>query len=131
MGEGFPRRSDKRILIVDDDWMARELLQTVLVAAGYEVVLANSGEKAIELARRDPPHLVLLDVRLTGLDGFEVCRILKEDPLTRETQVVMITALETEEDRVQAAAAGAVGFMAKPFHFPDLLAQIKILLRET
>ncbi len=131
MGEESPRRTGKRVLIVDDDWMAREVLEAVLSAAGYDVVLANSGEKALELARRDPPHLVLLDVRLGGLNGFAVCRALKSDPRTREAPTVMITALEAEEDREQAIAAGAVGFVAKPFHFPDLLAQIKMLLRET
>jgi DNA-binding response OmpR family regulator len=90
--------------------------------------LANSGEKALEMAAADPPALVMLDVRLTGLDGLEVCRRLKNDAGTHSIPVVMVTALESEEDQQQAIQAGADGFITKPFEMETLLAQIRSLL---
>jgi DNA-binding response OmpR family regulator len=122
--------SDSRayILVVDDEWMNRELLEAYLMLGGYRVGMANSGEKALEMAAADPPALVMLDVRLTGLDGLEVCRRLKNDAGTHSIPVVMVTALESEEDQQQAIQAGADGFITKPFEMETLLAQIRSLL---
>ena len=98
---------------------------------GYRVGQANSGEKALDMIQAEPPALVMLDVRLTGIDGFEVCRRLKNDPITRTVPVLMVTALESDEDKQQAAEAGADGYLAKPFDSDTLLAQIKTLLSKT
>ncbi len=116
------------VLVVDDDWMNRELLEAYLVSAGYCVRLANSGEKALEMAWAEPPDLVMLDVRLTGIDGFEVCRRLRADPRTAQVPVLMLTALESGEEHCQAEAAGANGFVTKPFDATVLLAQVAALV---
>lgn len=119
------------ILVVDDEWINRELLEEYLKIGGYRVGQANSGEKALDMAFAHPPALVLLDVRLSGMDGFEVCRRLRNDPRTRPVPVLMVTALESDEDKQQAFEAGASGLIAKPFDAAVMLAQIRDLLPNT
>jgi CheY-like chemotaxis protein len=116
------------ILIVDDEFMNRELLTAYLNMGGYRVGEANSGEKALEMVADEAPALVMLDVHLSGISGFEVCRRLKDDPATRAIPILMVTALDSPEDQQEAAAAGADGFAAKPFERETLLAQIRSAL---
>ncbi len=116
------------ILIVDDEWMNRELLEAYLKMGGYRVGQANNGEKALEMVADQPPALVMLDVRLPGISGFEVCRRLKEGATTSAIPVVMVTALDSTEDQQQITAAGADGFIAKPFEMDALLAKVRSLL---
>ncbi len=116
------------ILIVDDEWMNRELLEAYLKMGGYRVGQANNGEKALEMVADQPPALVMLDVRLPGISGFEVCRRLKEAATTSAIPVVMVTALDSTEDQQQITAAGADGFIAKPFEMDALLAKVRSLL---
>jgi DNA-binding response OmpR family regulator len=116
------------ILVVDDDWKNRELLDAYLRVGGYRVGQANSGEKALDMIAEEPPALVMLDVRLSGISGLEVCRRLKNDATTRAIPILMVTALESPEDQQQAADAGADGFVAKPFEMEMLLAQIQCVL---
>ena len=113
------------ILIVDDEWMNRELLETYLKMGGYEVKLANSGEKALEMVEEELPDLVMLDIRMIGISGFEVCVRLKNNERTKMVPVLMVSALESEEDRMQATQMGADGFVAKPFNSASILEQIK------
>lgn len=117
------------ILVVDDDWMNREVIEAYLTTAGYRVDTAHSGENALELAFAHPPDLVMLDVRMTGMDGYEVCRRLKDDDRTRFTPVVMVTALEADEDKLTAIQAGADDFVTKPFNALLMLTRVKSLLR--
>jgi CheY-like chemotaxis protein len=116
------------ILIVDDEFMNRELLTAYLNIGGYRVGEANSGEKALEMVADEAPALVMLDVHLSGISGLEVCRRLKDDPATRAIPILMVTALDSPEDQQEAAAAGAEGFVAKPFEMATLLAQIRSAL---
>jgi CheY-like chemotaxis protein len=116
------------ILIVDDEWMNRELLTAYLNMGRYRVGEANSGERALEMIAEEAPALVMLDVNLSGISGFEVCRRLKDDATTRAIPILMVTALDSPEDQQQAAAAGADGFVAKPFEMETLLAQIRSTL---
>ena len=117
------------ILVVDDDWMNREVLEAYLNTAGYQVITAHSGDRALELAYGCPPDLVLLDVRMPGMDGYEVCRRLKGDVRTQFTPVVMVTALESDEDKLPAVEAGADDFITKPFNSLLLLTRVRSLLR--
>ncbi len=117
------------VLVVDDDWMNREMMQAHLAAAGYCVRTAHSGEKALEIALDTPPDLVLLDIRMSGMDGYETCRRLKANPGTQFTPVIMVTALETDEDKLEAIEAGADDFLTKPFSSLLLLTRVKSLLR--
>ncbi len=117
-----------RILIVDDDWLNCEVLEAYLESAGYVVLSAHDGARAFAVISETPVDLVLLDVRMPGMDGYEVCAKLKRSPVTRRIPVIMVTALEQEGDKLRAVEAGADGFVTKPFDFPLLLSRIKSLL---
>ncbi len=116
------------ILAVDDDWMNREMLQAHLENAGFRVLLANSGTKALEIAASEHPDLILLDVRMPGLDGYETCIQLKAAPQTQHIPVLMITALEDEETKARGREAGAADFVPKPFDLDQMLHQIRHFL---
>src|SRR6266478_4563526 len=118
-----------KILVVDDDAANRELLQESLVAEGLEVVTAPDGRSSLEEFARLKPDLVLLDVNMPFLDGFEVCRRLKSNPETRLTPVVLVTGLTGREDRVRGIKSGADGFLSKPVDQSELLARVRSLLK--
>ena len=115
-----------RILVVEDDLTLLETLEYNLTGEGYEVITAADGLAALEVAREEEPDLVLLDLMLPRLDGFEVCRILR-----RETSVpiLMLTARTDEVDRVVGLEVGADDYLTKPFSMRELLARVKALLR--
>jgi len=117
-----------KILVVDDDAANRELLQETLIAEGLEVVTAPDGRSSLEEFARLKPDLVLLDVNMPFLDGFEVCRRLKSNPETRLTPVVLVTGLTGREDRVRGIKSGADGFLSKPVDQSELLAHVRSLL---
>jgi len=117
-----------KILVVDDDAANRELLEEFLVAEGLEVVTAPDGRSSLKEFARLKPDLVLLDVNMPFLDGFEVCRRLKSNPDTRLTPIILVTALSATEDRVRGIKAGADGFLSKPLDQSELLAHVRSLL---
>jgi class 3 adenylate cyclase/CheY-like chemotaxis protein len=116
------------ILVVDDLPQNVKLLDAILSPRGYTVVAAGSGEEALAAVADRPPDLVLLDIMMPRIDGFEVCRRLREDPATRYLPIVMITA-HANEEKVKAIEAGADDFLAKPFDQAELLARVRSLLR--
>lgn len=123
-------RVDKaRILIVDDVPANLELLKGHLAAEGYQVLVAHSGQEALEVVEREVPDLVLLDVVMPHMDGFEVCRRLKASTATYFVPVIMVTALDEVEYKVLGMRAGADDFVTKPFNKTELLVRIKSLLR--
>ena len=117
-----------KILVVDDNAANRELLRESLVAEGLEVVTAPDGRSSLEEFARLKPDLVLLDVNMPFLDGFEVCRRLKSNPETRLTPVVLVTGLTAREDRVRGIKSGADDFLSKPVDHSELLAHVRSLL---
>jgi two-component system phosphate regulon response regulator PhoB len=119
----------EHILVVDDEEDILELVSYNLSKAGYRVTKAVSGEEALKSARARPPDLVLLDLMLPGVDGFEVCNTLKRDPRTANVPVVMLTARGEEPDIVAGLELGADDYITKPFSPRVMLARIRAVLR--
>lgn len=115
-----------KILVVEDEERIRQFLQRGLTFEGYRVDAAADGQEALDLARDEPPDLVLLDIMLPGVDGVEVCRRLRS---ASEVPILMLTAKEAIEDRVAGLDAGADDYLVKPFAFDELLARVRALLR--
>ena len=120
--EGLPA---PRILIVDDVPRNVQLLASLLAREGYQLVAAVDGAQALESIREELPDLVLLDVMMPGMDGFEVCRHLKQDPATAEIPVIVLTARTEPEDLVHGFEVGAVDYVSKPFTATELLARVR------
>jgi class 3 adenylate cyclase len=117
------------ILVVDDDWMNREVIEAYLLTRHYRVTTTHNGQNALRLAEEDPPDLLMLDILLPDITGYEVCARFKENPKTRFVPVVIVTALESDEDRLRAIEAGADDFVTKPFNSLLMLTRVKSLLR--
>ena len=104
-----------RILLVDDEPTNLDLLRHVLDGQGYRLFVAKNGEDALKVARKMRPRLVLLDVMMPGIDGFETCRRLRADPETSDAAVIFLSALDNEKDKLRGLEAGAIDFITKPF----------------
>jgi signal transduction histidine kinase len=118
-----------RVLIVDDESNVRETLEELLLSEGYELASACDGAEALAKAQAFSPDLILLDVMMPGMDGFEVCRRLRAHPLQAEVPVVMITGLDDRNSRLQGIGSGADDFITKPFDDTELQARVRTILR--
>lgn len=118
----------KRILIVDDEVDNRELLKIMLEWEGFESDTAESGEEALAVIAEHAPDLVLLDLMMPGLDGFDVTGRMKRDSATRDIPIMIVTALSDAGSEARARTAGADDFVTKPFHRADLCARIRAVL---
>ncbi len=122
-------RATPKILVVDDDEINIKVLQIQLEAKGYVVLTATSGSDALELVASNPPDLILLDIQMPRMDGFEVCQRIRADQSTEFVPVVMVTALKDTADRIQSIQAGADDFISKPFDGHEIVARVGSLLR--
>ena len=120
-----------KILIVDDEEHILELLKFNVKNAGYEVVTANNGIDALKIAKEEKPVLVLLDLMIPGMDGFDVCKEIKKDKETSNTAIIMLTAKGEELDKILGLELGADDYITKPFSIRELLARIKAVLRRS
>ena len=117
------------ILIVDDDPLNVNLLEAMLSQENYHIVTASNGEEAIETTLASSPDLILLDIMMPGLDGYEVTQKLKDDPNTNHIPIVLVTALHGTEDKVRGLQAGADDFLSKPLDKSELMARVNSLLK--
>lgn len=118
-----------RILIVDDRVANLGVLEAKLVSEYFDVTTATSGQKALELVNQDPPDIILLDVMMPDMDGYQVCEILKKNPKTAHIPVIMVTALGDVKDRIRGLQAGADEFLTKPVQDLQLLSRVRSLIR--
>lgn len=116
----------EKILVVDDEVSLQETVAYNLRKQGYEVLIAADGPSALDLARKGSPDLIVLDLMLPGMDGLEVCRVLRKE---MNTPVIMLTARDDEIDRVVGLEVGADDYLTKPFSMRELLARVKAMLR--
>ena len=115
-----------KVLVADDEYTIRDLLRTILVDEGYQVLEASDGAEALELARTEKPDVILLDIKMPGINGIQVCRQLKHEQETRTIPVVMVTGLR--HNRTEALEAGAEDFVCKPFDMEDILIRVRSVL---
>lgn len=118
----------KSVLVVDDERVLVETISYNLRRAGFDVLPAYDGEEALRIARADRPNVILLDLMLPKLDGFEVCRVLRRESTT---PILMLTARDDEIDKVLGLELGADDYLTKPFSMRELVARVKALLRRT
>ncbi|HHT9137527.1 MAG TPA: response regulator transcription factor [Candidatus Wunengus sp. YC60] len=118
-----------KILVADDIKQNVKLLRVILTASEFDVIEAYDGEEALEKAKSENPDLILLDIMMPKLTGYEVCQRLRADGTTKGIPIIMITALHEMEDRIKGIDAGADDFISKPFNKTELLARVKSLLR--
>jgi DNA-binding response OmpR family regulator len=117
----------EKILVVDDEQEIRNLLDHFLTGQGYEVLLASDGNQALKLATEENPQVIILDIRMPGLDGLEVCKLLKEKEQTRLIPVIVITGFE--DNKMEALNRGADDFVNKPFDMAEIAIRVKSALR--
>ena len=129
LGSPFGDESRPRILVVDDDALIRQFLEDQLTGEGYLVSTARDGEEALAKVAADSPDLILLDVMMPKVDGFEVCRRLKSDERTILVPVVMVTALTATDQRIKGIEAGADDFLSKPYNRLELFTRVRSLLK--
>ncbi len=118
-----------KILIIDDSKSARELLQGILVTENYVLEFASNGIDGLEKARMAPPDLILLDIIMPGMDGYEVCRQLRQDPELKEVPVLFLSSLEDRKSRLKGIEAGADDFLTKPFDVVEMLLRVSTITR--
>jgi two-component system, OmpR family, response regulator RpaA len=120
---------EAHILVVDDDEIVARTIERSLRAGGFQVSVVHSGVEALQTARRNHPDLLVLDVLMPGMDGYEVCRQIRKDPLLEDLPVLFLTAKGKEEDRIMGLRAGADDYLSKPFNLDELFLRVRAILR--
>lgn len=123
--------SDYKILVVDDEEHIQELLKFNLESSGYKVYCSGSGNDALKLVKTEKPDLILLDVMLPGMDGYDVCKEIRKDNSISNLPIIMITAKSEELDKILGLELGADDYLTKPFSLRELMARVKAVLRRT
>jgi two-component system cell cycle response regulator DivK len=115
----------KRILVIEDQEDNRQIVRDLVTANGYELIEATTGEEGLEVAARERPDLILMDIQLPGIDGYEVTRRIKADPKLRQIPIIAVTSYALSGDDKKAFAAGCDGYVTKPYSPRLLLAKIR------
>jgi DNA-binding response OmpR family regulator len=119
-----------KILVAEDERDIRELITYTLMFAGYEVVQASNGADAVDLAVKEKPELILMDVRMPRMTGYQACEVLKQKSETKDTPIIFLSAKGQESEIQQGLGAGAVKYILKPFAPDELTAQVENVLKE-
>jgi diguanylate cyclase len=127
-GESDGRATPARILVVDDERRNRDLLAVMLGAEGYGIVTASTGLDALQQVAEQPPDLIVLDVMMPGMDGYQVAARLKRDPATSRIPIIMLTALDDRSSSSHGRSAGAAAFLVKPVNRAEISAAVRELL---
>lgn len=117
------------ILVVDDDEIVARSVELSLRRDGFQVSVAHSGVEGLKVARRESPDLIILDIIMPGMDGYEVCRELRRDPLLGDVPVLLLTAKGKDEDKIEGFRVGADDYLTKPFNIDELVLRVKAILR--
>lgn len=128
MSEQTVQRSD-RILLVDDNATNLQVLYKTLDVLGYTLLVAKDGETALQIAEKARPAVVLLDIRMPGMDGFEVCQRLKANSVTAESAVIFLSAADDTESKVRGLELGGVDYITKPFNTDEVVARVRTHLK--
>jgi pilus assembly protein CpaE len=128
---GDAQEAKTNILAVDDDPINRKIVSEIMAHAGYQVTSASSAEEALSILRRTPIDLIILDVIMQGMDGYEMCRRLRSDPNTANIPVILLTSLESIDDKLKGFNAGADDFLSKPPQPDELVARVGVWLRRS
>jgi len=119
-----------KILVAEDERDIRELIAYTLKFAGYEIVQASNGVEAVDLATQEKPDLILMDVRMPRMTGYQACKVLKQKPETKDIPVIFLSAKGQESEIQQGLGAGAVKYILKPFAPDELTTQVELVLQE-
>ncbi len=128
-GEDIPAGPDEKILLVDDNPTNLQVLLQTLNGRGYKLLIAKDGENALRIAHKAKPALILLDIMMPGIDGYEVCRRLKADPDVSDITVIFLSALDDTRDKVRGLESGAVDYISKPFQAEEVIARVDTQLK--
>ena len=118
-----------KILVVDDNPVALDSMEGILKREGYDLFFASNGKEALKEAEKVKPDLILLDVMMPGMDGFEVCRIIRKTPVLSEVPVVLVTALDDLDSLLEGIEAGADDFISKPYNIAELRTRVKTITK--
>ena len=119
------------VLLIEDDRDITRLIERELVSRHYRVEMAHTGRNGLQIARRQPVDLIVLDLLLPDLSGFDLCKVLRQEPATRAVPILILTALAGEEDRIRGLEYGADDYLSKPFSMRELVTRIRSLLRRS
>lgn len=119
------------ILVIEDDYIVARTIERSLRGDEYHVTLASRGEKGVVIARQNPPDLVILDIIMPDMDGYQVCRAMRSDPVLAETPILFLTAKVKPQDKIAGFTAGADDYLCKPFNVDELILRVQAILRRT
>lgn len=119
----------KKVLIIEDSVVTSSLLAARIEAGGYDVITAPDAEKGLELVRKNPPDLIILDMRLPGMDGFELCKIIKGDPALKSIPIIAATTCAQEKDKQRGREVGVDSYITKPYDGVGLLEEVDKFLK--
>jgi DNA-binding response OmpR family regulator len=119
------------ILVIEDDEIVARTVERCLRGNEFSVTVANSGVEGLQVARRHPPHIAILDVIMPGMDGYTVCREMRSDPLLKDVPILFLTAKTKDEDKITGFKAGADDYLSKPFNIDELILRIRAILRRS